>query len=214
MFGTHGLALFALTTLVVNATPGVDMMFLLTRTLQQGVRGGLAAALGIAAGCVLHSLAATFGLAALLAASAAAFGVLKWLGAAYLAWLAAGMLRDAAGRPAAVASAAPAVAPATSLRRTFRQALFTNALNPKVAIFFLALLPQFIDTAAPNKTLAFLFLGAWFIAQSLLFLTVFALLVAPLRRWRPSGAWRRSLQTGGGLLFAGLAARLAFAERP
>jgi threonine/homoserine/homoserine lactone efflux protein len=178
------------------------------------VRGGLAAALGIAAGCVLHSLAATFGLAALLAASAAAFGVLKWLGAAYLAWLAAGMLRGAAARAAAVASAAPAVAPATSLRRTFRQAFFTNALNPKVAIFFLALLPQFIDAAAPNKTLAFLVLGAWFIAQSFLFLTVFALLVAPLRRWRPTDAWRRSLQAGGGLLFAGLAARLAFAERP
>jgi threonine/homoserine/homoserine lactone efflux protein len=215
MFGTHGLALFALTTLVVNATPGVDMMFMLTRTLQQGVPGGLAAALGIAAGCVAHSLAATFGLAALLAASAAAFTALKWVGAAYLAWLALGMLRDAARKPAAAAAVAvaPTVAQATSLGRTFRQALLTNALNPKVAIFFLALLPQFIDAAAPNKAAAFLFLGAWFIAQSFGFLTVFALLVAPLRRWRPSGAWRRSLQAGGGLLFAGLAARLALAER-
>jgi threonine/homoserine/homoserine lactone efflux protein len=213
MFGTHGLALFALTVLVVNATPGVDLMFMLTRTLQQGVRGGLAAALGIAAGCVLHTLAASFGLAALLAASAAAFTALKWVGAAYLAWLSIGMLRDAAAKSSA-ASAAPALAPATSLRRTFRQALFTNALNPKVAIFFLALLPQFIDAAAPNKTAAFLFLGAWFIAQSLLFLTLFAWLVAPLRRWRPSGAWRRSLQASGGLLFASLAARLALAERP
>ena len=93
--------------------------------------------------------------------------------------------------------------------RTFRQALLTNALNPKVAIFFLALLPQFIDANAPSKTLAFLFLGACFIVQGFAFLALFALLVAPLRRWKPSGTWRRSLQAGGGLLFAGLAARLA-----
>jgi threonine/homoserine/homoserine lactone efflux protein len=232
MFGTHSLALFALTALVLNATPGVDLMFTLTRTLQQGVRGGLVAALGIASGCVVHALAATFGLAALLAASAAAFTTLKWLGAAYLAWLAVGMLRDAA-RPA---TSAPAPAPAASApansapvnsaaaaferpqakassTRTYRQALLTNALNPKVAIFFLALLPQFIDADAPSKTVAFLFLGAWFVAQGFLFLALFALLVAPLRRWRPSDTWRRSLQAGGALLFAGLAARLALAEK-
>ncbi|MDQ2926547.1 MAG: LysE family translocator [Pseudomonadota bacterium] len=213
MFGTHGLALFALTALVLNLTPGLDMMFTLTRTLQQGVRGGIAAAAGIASGCVVHSLAATFGLAALLAASAAAFTALKWFGAGYLAWLAVAMLRDAA-RSASPAAATVTLAPPTSLARTFRQALVTNALNPKVAIFFLALLPQFIDAGAPHKTLAFLFLGACFVVQGFCFLVLFALLVAPLRRWQPSQAWRRSLQGGGGLLFAGLAARLAFAERP
>ena len=84
MFGTHDLALFALTVLVVNATPGVDLMFTLVSTLQAGVRGGLAAAAGIAAGCVVHALAAAFGLAALMAASATAFGAIKWAGAAYL----------------------------------------------------------------------------------------------------------------------------------
>ncbi|MDQ2733666.1 MAG: LysE family translocator [Pseudomonadota bacterium] len=214
MFGTRSLALFALTALVLNLTPGVDMMFTLTRTLQQGVRGGVAAAAGICAGCVVHSLAAAFGLAALLAASAAAFILLKWLGAAYLAWLAIAMLRDASrpGEPALSASAMPLAA--ASLGVTFRQAIVTNVLNPKVAIFFLALLPQFIDADAPNKTLAFLFLGACFVAQGFLFLILFSLLVAPLRRWRPSPAWRRSLQASGGLLFAGLAARLALTERP
>jgi threonine/homoserine/homoserine lactone efflux protein len=213
MFGTHSLALFALTVLVVNATPGADLMFTLTRTLQQGVRGGVVAAVGIASGCVVHALAATFGLAALLATSAAAFTALKWLGAAYLAWLAVGMLRDAA-RPAASGLATRARSQAgASLARIYRQALLTNALNPKVAIFFLALLPQFIDADAPGKTAAFLFLGAWFVAQGFVFLALFALLVAPLRRWRPSDAWRRCLQAGGGLLFAGLAARLAFTEK-
>jgi threonine/homoserine/homoserine lactone efflux protein len=212
MFGTHSLALFALTALVLNATPGVDLMFTLTRTLQQGVRGGLVAALGIASGCVVHALAATFGLAALLAASAAAFTTLKWLGAVYLAWLAFGMLRDAARRPPAAAAPITA-ATAAGLGRIYRQALLTNALNPKVAIFFLALLPQFIDADAPNKTAAFLFLGAWFVAQGFAFLALFTLLVAPLRRWNPSDAWRRSLQASGGLLFASLAARLALTEK-
>jgi threonine/homoserine/homoserine lactone efflux protein len=211
MFGTHDLALFALAALVLAATPGVDLMLTLTRTLQQGVRGGLAAVCGIVAGCVVHALTAAFGLAAVLAASAAAFAAVKWLGAAYLAWLAIGMLREAAGPGAAPIAAPPAT---TSLARTFRQGLLTNVLNPKVAIFFLALLPQFIDADAPHKTLAFLFLGAWFVAQGFVFLVVFVLLVAPLGRWRPSGAWRRSLQAGGGLVFAGLAARLALTERP
>jgi threonine/homoserine/homoserine lactone efflux protein len=114
---------------------------------------------------------------------------------------------DVAARSVAVAAAA------SDLRRTYRQALVTNALNPKVAIFFLALLPQFIDAGAPHKTVAFLFLGAWFVVQGFVFLAVFALAVAPLRGWRPSDLWRRSLLAGGGLLFAALAARLAFAER-
>ena len=212
MVGTHDLALFALTVLVVNATPGVDMMFTLTRTLQHGVRAGLVAALGISAGCLLHTAVAALGLAALLAASAAAFNIVKWLGAAYLAWLAFGMLRQAT-RPSVEASPAPPRGALVSLRRTFGQALLTNALNPKVAIFFLALLPQFIDAAAPDKTLAFAFLGLWVFAQSLLFLVVFALLVAPLRRWQPAMRWRRALQATSGLLFAGLAARLAWAGR-
>ncbi len=95
MFGTHDLWLFAITVLVLNATPGVDLMFTLTRTLQHGVRGGVAAALGINAGCVVHTLAAAFGLAAVLAASATAFNAVKWAGAVYLVWLAWGMLRMA-----------------------------------------------------------------------------------------------------------------------
>jgi len=198
--------------LVVNATPGVDMMLVLTRTMRHGVVGGIAAALGVSAGCVVHTLVAAFGLAALLAASAAAFAVVKWAGAAYLLWLAFGMLRDGvrARGPLAVdaeRTASPGVA------RLFAQGLATNVLNPKVAIFFLALLPQFIDADAPAKLLAFLFLGAWFVVQGTAFLVAFVLLVAPLRRWRaPSGA-ARALNVGGAGLFAWLAARLALVER-
>jgi len=188
------------------------MAFTLVSTLKGGVRAGLAAAAGIGAGCVVHTLAAAFGLAALLAASAAAFSAVKWLGAAYLLWLAVGMLR--AGLAPREAAAAPSTGAAPGGAWTlFRRGFLTNVLNPKVALFFLALLPQFIDAAAPHKTLAFLFLGAWFIVQGFAFLALFVLLVAPLRRWQPRPAVARSLNVAGGSLFALLAARLALAER-
>ena len=225
MLGTHSLGVFAATVLVVNATPGVDMMFTLANTLRHGIAGGISAALGIVAGCVVHTLVAAFGLATLLAASATAFALVKWAGAAYLAWLAIGMLRASAsaGEPVAdVAAAEPGVLSAArpldgaaSLRLAllFRQGLLTNVLNPKIAIFFLALLPQFIDAGAADKLLAFLFLGAWFVVQGALFMIAFVVLVAPLRRWRASPAWRRGLNAAGAGIFVWLAARLALVER-
>jgi threonine/homoserine/homoserine lactone efflux protein len=212
VLGTHSLGVFAATVLVVNATPGVDMMLVLTRTLRHGVAGGVAAALGVAAGCVVHTLVAAFGLAALLAASAAAFAAVKWAGAAYLLWLAIGMLRDGV-RPRATLAVDDERAASPGLARLFAQGLATNVLNPKVAIFFLALLPQFIAADAPEKLLAFLFLGAWFVVQGAAFLVAFVLLVAPLRRWRVPGGAARALHVAGAGLFAWLAARLALVER-
>ncbi len=214
MLGTHDLALFALTVLVLNATPGVDLAFTLVSTLKGGVRAGLAAAAGICIGCVVHTLAAASGLAALLAASSAAFNVVKWVGAAYLLWLAAGMLRQGLR-----GGDTPAVAAATDTESSsgwalFRRGFLTNVLNPKVALFFLALLPQFIAADAFSKTLAFLFLGAWFIVQGFAFLATFVILVAPLRRWQPRPVWTRGLHVAGGGLFALLAAKLALAARP
>jgi threonine/homoserine/homoserine lactone efflux protein len=225
MLGTHSLGVFAATVFVVNATPGVDMMFTLARTLRHGVAGGVAAALGIVAGCVVHTFVAAFGLAALLAASATAFALVKWAGAAYLVWLAIGMLGAARGSASTPADAAagplrgdaetPAANGATGalLARLFRQGLLTNVLNPKIAIFFLALLPQFIDAGAADKLVAFLFLGAWFVVQGALFMIAFVFLVAPLRRWRASAAWRRGLNAAGAAIFVWLAARLALVER-
>ncbi len=205
MLGTHDLPLFAATVFLLNATPGVDMAFTVASTLRGGWRQGVAAAVGIMAGCVLHTLAAAFGLAALLATSSEAFAVVKYAGAAYLLYVAWGMAR-AGLRPAA--AVAEVKAP-QSLWRTARQGFFTNALNPKVALFFLALLPQFIDAAAPNKAAAFLFLGAWFIAQGLLFLLLLIALVTPLRRARPRPWVGRGLHLGGAGLFTWLAAKLA-----
>jgi threonine/homoserine/homoserine lactone efflux protein len=148
-------------------------------------------------------------------ASSAAFNIVKWAGAAYLLWLAVGMLRTGL-RVAPSAADAAVAAGGAPLRpwSVFRQGFLTNVLNPKVALFFLALLPQFIDSDAPNKTAAFLFLGLWSIAQGTLFLAVFVALVAPLRRLKPRPGVTRGLHLAGAGLFAALAARLAFAQRP
>lgn len=202
-------ALFALTVLVLNATPGVDMALMTASTLQQGARAGLATALGISLGCVLHTLAAAFGLAALLAASAEAFSLLKWAGAAYLLWLAVGMLRQGL-RPEVSAAATPA----RGLAALVWQGFWTNALNPKIALFFLALLPPFIAADAPSKPLAFLLLGAWFVLQGGLFAIAFVALVAQARKLPPRPGLARGLNLAGAGLFSFLAARLALARQP
>jgi len=214
VFGTHDLGLFALTVLVLNATPGVDMAFTLVSTLRGGVRAGLAAAAGIGAGCAVHALAATFGLAALMAASAAAFNAVKWVGAAYLLWLAAGMLRTALARgPAATSMPAPAAAP-PSPWAVMRQGFLTNVLNPKVALFFLAFLPQFVSPAATHKAVTMGVLGAVFVGVSTAFLAVVVLVLSRLRTLPARPGWVRGLQAAGACLFVGLAWRLAMSARP
>lgn len=200
------LALFALATLVLNATPGVDLLLTVSRTLQSGVRAGVAAALGINAGCVVHALAAAFGLAALLALSATAFAALRWAGAAYLLWLALQMARSA-WRPAPASDvAAP---PARGAWADFRTGFVTNVLNPKVALFFLAFLPPFVPAGSSAGTLSLLLLGTWFVLQSTVFLLLVVALAARLRQLGGSPRLARALRGAGAVLFAGLAWQMA-----
>ena len=204
--------LFMLAALLLNATPGVDLLLTVSRTAQSGARAGAMAAAGIAAGCALHALAAAFGLAALLALSAQAFVVVKWLGAAYLVWLGLGLLRDAWRATPAVARQRPAPArryAEGSAWADFRRGLLTNLFNPKVALFMLAFVPQFIPAQTAHKTLAFLMLGALFAVQGLLFLLAVVGLTERIARWPAWAGSARWLQAAGGLLFLGLAARLA-----
>ena len=203
------LPLFMAAVLVLNATPGVDLLLTVSRTAQAGWRAGVMAALGINAGCALHALAAAFGLAALLAWSGAAFTFIKWAGAAYLVWIGIGMLRGA-WRGAATQAAATPPAASASPSLEFRRGLLTNLLNPKVALFMLAFLPQFIPPHSAHKTAAFVLLGALFIAQSLLFLLGVVLLTARLSRVSVLARGARALQAGAGVLFVALAVRLAF----
>jgi threonine/homoserine/homoserine lactone efflux protein len=209
MLGTHDLLLFATTVFVLNATPGVDMALTVGATLRSGWRQGVAVVLGIQLGCVLHTVLAASGLAALLAASAEAFTAVKLLGAAYLLWVAWGMAR-AGLRPAADPSGPAVVAP--TFARGVWQGFLTNALNPKVALFFLALLPQFIAADAPHKSAAFVFLGLWFVVQGGLFSLALVALTAQARRRPARPGLARALHLGGAGLFTFLAARLALAD--
>ena len=205
-------AVFATAVLVLNATPGVDFLLTVSRTLQGGSRAGVAAALGINAGCVVHALAAAFGLATLLALAPAAFQAIQWAGAAYLIYLGWGMLRQA-WRGGAGPTADNRAAPVRTWAADFRVGLLTNVLNPKVAFFFLAFLPQFVPAHSPNKTLSFLLLGVWFVVQGFLFLMILVALASRLARWGASGRVRQVLNVSGGLLFIALALRL-LRERP
>jgi threonine/homoserine/homoserine lactone efflux protein len=201
------LPIFMAAVFLLNATPGVDLLLTVSRTLQAGARAGVAAALGIGTGCVVHALAAAFGLAALLAVSAAAFAAIKWLGAAYLLWLAWDMARTA--WRGGMISSMPGSASARSAWADFRMGLVTNVLNPKVALFFLAFLPQFIAATTTDKALAFLGLGAIFVVQGTLFLLAVVALSARLRVLPSSPRASRWLNGVGAGLFALLALRLA-----
>lgn len=181
--GVNDLGWFVLAGLLLNLTPGVDMALVTTRAAQHGFRAGAAAALGVGAGCMVHAAAAALGLSAVLASSAWAFDALRWAGAAYLVWLGIGLLR--AGHAANATVVAEAAAP--GFARVFGQGFLTNALNPKVAIFFLAFVPQFIAADAPHKALAFLALGVVFNVNGTLVNVTIAALVAGLRRHAGAG---------------------------
>jgi threonine/homoserine/homoserine lactone efflux protein len=161
---THQLLMFIAAGWLLNLTPGPDVLYIVSNALRSGTRAGIVAGLGITAGCFVHIFAAAVGVGALLATSAAAFTVLKWLGAAYLLWMGVRMLfsRAGGGNGAAIAAAQAAPQQAVSLRGVFLGGFWTNVLNPKVAIFFLAFVPQFIAPATQNKALAFVLLGVLF----------------------------------------------------
>lgn len=209
MFGSHDFPLFVLAGVLLNVTPGPDMLYIIGRSTTQGWRAGAAAALGIGAGCLVHIAAAALGLSAVLATSAAAFAVLKIAGATYLVYVGISLILSSR----ATAKTAPtAVTAPVTLRAVFVQGLFTNVLNPKVALFFLAFLPQFIDADAPNKALAFIFLGAVFNFNGTLwnlFVAWFAARVsAGFDRSRLALWFNRCI----GTFFVYLGVRLAFAK--
>jgi threonine/homoserine/homoserine lactone efflux protein len=147
MLGIHELWLFIVSALLLNVTPGPDTAYIVGRSIQMGWRGGVAAALGISSGCVVHVFGAAIGLSALLMASSSAFTALKWAGAAYLFVTGILMLLSRA-RPLAEMTAK---GEAISLSRVFWQGALTNILNPKVALFFLAFLPQFVAADSPHR---------------------------------------------------------------
>lgn len=200
-------------SLLLGLTPGPDNLFVLVQSAQRGWRAGMAVVLGLCVGLVVHTAAVALGLAAVFAASAMAFTLLKWCGAAYLAYLAWGALRA----PAAVASgAAPAAAAGTapSARRMVVRGMVMNLTNPKVLVFFLAFLPQFADPARGPVALQLMVLGAVFIVATLLVFGAIACFTGAFGALLQRSARAQTvLNRVAGLVFLGLAVRLATAER-
>ena len=169
---------FALTGLMLNLTPGNDMLYVMARSSGQGVRAGIISSLGIGTGCLVHIFAAVIGLSALIAQSAVAFNIIKYIGAAYLIYLG---IRSILSKKKKLQIQSTTIN--LSYRKIFWQGFITNVLNPKVALFFLAFLPQFIDVHAGNAALQILFLGIWFDVSGTLVNIIVALLFGKLASW-------------------------------
>ncbi len=210
------LLLFIAAGLLLNLTPGPDVLYIVTQSLRRGSRAGVFGALGVTAGCFVHVGAAAAGLGALLGASSTAFTLLKWLGATYLVWMG---LRSLLAGPTTDDAQLLAPAPLPDARLDLRGAFFggflTNVLNPKVALFFLAFVPQFIPAEAPHKALVFVLLGVLFNLNSVAINVAYAVLASALAR--RSGALQRArrwLQRAAGLMFIGFGLRLAMSDNP
>jgi threonine/homoserine/homoserine lactone efflux protein len=205
---SHSLLLFVGAGLVLNVTPGPDLLYILGRSVSQGRAAGVVSALGIGAGCLVHVLGAALGLSALLLALPHAYDLVRWAGAAYLVVLGVRALRSKAG-----ALEVKALAP-VSPRRVFLQGALTNVLNPNVALFFLAFLPQFADPSRGPLAPQLLLLGAIFAVNGTLFCVAFALFASRLGAWlRTRFGVTRLLDRITGGLFVALGLRLALLDR-
>lgn len=205
MFGIHDFGLFLAAGILLNLTPGPDTAYILGRSIAQGREAGVASALGISLGSIFHTCAAALGLSAILATSALAFGAIKLLGGAYLIFLGIKMLLDRRKQLSV---------PSDFRRRTtmaaFRQGVLTNVLNPKVALFFLAFLPQFIDPAANMKIAAFIVLGLTFVTTGTIWCLVLAWFASIFsERLRNNETISQRLNRAAGALFVFLGLRLA-----
>jgi threonine/homoserine/homoserine lactone efflux protein len=210
VFGTHDLWLFVLSGFLLNIAPGPDTLYIVGRSSTQGWRAGAIAALGIGAGTLVHICAAALGLSAILAASATAFTAVKIIGAAYLLYVGISLIRSAG---ASESSPRAITVRQTSMRAIFVQGFLTNVLNPKVALFFLAFLPQFVASDAGSKALAFLFLGGIFDFNGTLWNLFVAWSAARLSsRLAPSAAFKRWFNRSVGSIFVFIGIRLALSH--
>ncbi len=172
MFDTQNLYLFFIASLLLNLTPGNDMIFVASRSISQGTKAGIFSALGVFVGCLVHIIAALLGLSFIITESAFLFGIIKFAGAGYLIYLGIKALTSHSGFDRSFETL-----PSINKWKLLKQGMITNALNPKVAIFFLSFLPQFIDPSSPLFKIQLLTLGFWFDLQGCLILIVVAFIL-------------------------------------
>ncbi|HUH58562.1 MAG TPA: LysE family translocator [Candidimonas sp.] len=201
------LSFFGIAVLLALA-PGPDNLFVLMQSALWGRRAGLLVTLGLCTGLIGHTLAVTIGLAALVAASATAFTVLKLVGAGYLIYLAWGAFR------AKASVAGMEAVPRQGMRRLYRRGIVMNLTNPKVSLFFLAFLPQFTSSARGSIAMQTLALGGLFMLATLLVFGAIAYFSGMVgKRLQGSATAQRVLNVGAGVVFIGLAAKLLFSQR-
>jgi threonine/homoserine/homoserine lactone efflux protein len=204
------LGLFAVAALVLLLTPGPAVLYIVTRSIDQGWRAGLVSVLGVHVGTLAHIFAAAAGLSALLAASATAFGVVKYLGAAYLIYIGVRRLRDRESRMIREGGAP------TRLRRAFVDGVVVNVLNPKTGLFFLAFLPQFVTEARGHVGEQIVALGVVFVLLGAVTDSLYALTAGSAARWlrgQPRFLAGERWVTGGLYISLGLAAALSSTHR-
>jgi len=209
VFGIHDLALFILSGLLLNITPGQDVAYIVSTGAARGWKAGALAALGVNTGCLVHVTAAALGLSAILATSATAFTVVKFAGAAYLVWIGIAMWRENGGNGHEAQTKAQ-----KSMRSVYSKGFLTNALNPKVALFFLAFLPQFVAADSTQKPLALLVLGVIFTVNGTFVNLGYAFAAARTAAlFNGGGRYKTWIKRAAGTLFLGMGVRLAMADR-
>jgi threonine/homoserine/homoserine lactone efflux protein len=209
MFNFQHLYLFFIASLLLNLTPGNDMLYVASRSVSQGIKAGILSACGIFVGCFVHIAAAVFGLSIIIAKSAYLFQAIKFAGAGYLIYLGIKSLLTKA--PVQKADEKPVTA---NYRQLCKQGIFTNALNPKVAIFFLSFLPQFIDPVSPYFRVQLFTLGLWFAVQGTTVLIIVACILGKTKdffRQNPK-VWQIQEKITG-IVLIGLGIRVALLSK-
>jgi threonine/homoserine/homoserine lactone efflux protein len=209
MFHFQNLYLFFIASLLLNLTPGNDMLYVASRSISQGIKGGIVSALGVFAGCFVHISAAVLGLSIIISKSAYLFELIKFAGAGYLIYLGVKALLSKPNIGSINKKPVPA-----NYWKLFKQGALTNALNPKVAVFFLSFLPQFIDAASPRVKLQLFTLGFWFDAQGTLVLIIVASIFGKTKDFfkRNPKMWRIQEKITG-LVLIGLGIKIALTTK-
>lgn len=204
----HNFLVFALASLMLNITPGNDMLYVASRSAGQGSKAGVISALGISTGCLVHLAAAVVGLSAIIAQSAMAFNIVKYLGAGYLIYLGVKALLTKTNALKVKQSDE-----LTTYKKLFFQGVITNILNPKVALFFLAFLPQFIDLSQPKPEFQILLLGSWFNFSGTVVNVIVALLFGKLGSLLNSSSFIKWQEKITGTILIALGIKVALSSR-
>jgi len=201
---------FLIAGILLNLTPGNDTIFILTKSIGQGKWAGIVSALGISTGCIVHTLMAAFGLSLIIAKSVMLFSIIKYAGAAYLLYIGLKMLKDKSPLRAKEVG----LNNSADYFKIFRDAIFTNLLNPKVALFFIAFLPQFIDPALKNTVFAFLTLGITFVLTGTIWCLILAIFASAIfSRLKANKKISTFINSVCGLTMIGLGIKVALTNR-